>query len=294
MKNLLEMVELVRGKRMKIAVVAAEDEEVLKAVARAEKEEIVNPILFGNRKDIEALMERTNLKLEAEIVHVEDPLEAARKAVESVSRDEAQILMKGKIKTGDLFSVFLKKEYGLRAGRTLSAVSVHEVPGYHKILIVSDGGLVISPDLQQRMDIVENSILVARALGIENPKIALLGTGDLKNPLTLEIAALSKIFQRKNDCIVDGPLTLELAINEELASKGVSNSPVAGDADILIAPSIEAGNILSKSLIYMARGRAAIVVVGGKIPVVLTSRADNGETKFFSIALSVLVAQKKG
>lgn len=294
MKNLLEMVELVRGKRMKIAVVAAEDEEVLKAVARAKEEEIVDPVLFGNRKDIEALMERMKLKLEAEIVHIDDPLEAARKAVESVSRDEAQILMKGKIKTGDLFSVFLKKEYGLRAGRTLSAVSVHEVPGYHKILIVSDGGLVISPDLQQRMDIVENSILVARALGIEKPKIALLGTGDLKNPLTLEITALSKIFQRRNDCIVDGPLTLELTINEELASKEAGNSPVAGDADILIVPSIEAGNILSKSLIYMARGKVATVVVGGRIPVVLTSRADDEETRFLSIALSVLIAQKKG
>ncbi|AGL50687.1 phosphate butyryltransferase [Thermotoga maritima MSB8] len=293
MKNLLEMVELVRGKRMKIAVGAAEDEEVLKAVARAKEEEIVDPVLFGKRKDIETLVERMNLELEAEIVHVEDPFEAVRKAVESVSRNETQILMKGKIKTSDLFSVFLKKEYGLRTGRTLSAVSVHEVPGYHKILIISDGGLVISPNLQQRMDIVENSILVARALGIEKPKIALLGTGDLKSPLTLEIAALSKIFQQRNDCIVDGPLTLDLAISEELASKA-GNSPVAGDADILIVPSIETGNILSKSLVYMARGRAAIVVVGGRVPVVLTSRADDEETRFLSIALSVLVAQKKG
>lgn len=205
MKNLLEMVELVRGKRMKIAVVAAEDEEVLKAVVRAKKEEIVDPVLFGKRKEIETLVERMNLELEAEIVHAEDHFEAVRKAVESASRNETQILMKGKIKTGDLFSVFLKKEYGLRTGRTLSAVSVHEVPGYHKILIISDGGLVISPDLQQRMDIVENSILVARSLGIEKPKIALLGTGDLRNPLTLEIAALSKILQQRNDCIVAGP-----------------------------------------------------------------------------------------
>jgi phosphate butyryltransferase len=143
------------------------------------------------------------------------------------------------------------------------------------------------------MDIVENSILVARSLGIEKPKIALLGTGDLRNPLTLEIAALSKILQQRNDCIVDGPLTLEMAISEELASKA-GNSPIAGDADVLIVTSIEAGNILSKSLIYMARGKAAIVVVGGRVPVVLTSRADDEETRFLSIALSVLVAQKKG
>ncbi|PLV55591.1 phosphate acyltransferase [Thermotoga sp. SG1] len=283
MRTFSEIIEAVhsRARGMKLAVAASHDEETMRAVLRAKEMKIVEPVLFGNKEKIKTLANSMNLMLDVEMINAEDSIEASRMAVESVAKGDADILMKGMVKTSDLMSIFLRKEYKLRTERILSAVSVHEVSTYHKLLIVSDGGMVISPNLQQRLDIVENAVLVAHTLGIEKPRVALLGTGK-EDSLTAEIAILSKMFQRRSDCIVDGPFTLDAAISKE-----------TGFSDVLIVPHIEAGNILSKALVHFSHSRTAIVVVGGRVPIILTSRADGEETRFFSIVLGVLIAQNE-
>jgi len=278
MRSFSELIETVSSfrKKMKLAVVMAHDEETMKAVLKAKEMEIVEPVLFGNKEKIKLLADSMGVSLDVEVINTENPIEASRMAVESVAKGDSDILMKGMVKTGELMSIFLRKEYNLRGERTLSAVSVHEVPTYQKLIVISDGGMVISPNLQQRIDTVENAVFVAHALGIEKPKVALLGTGK-EDPLTVEITVLSRIFQQRNDCVVDGPVTLDVAIT--------------GFSDVLIAPHIEAGNILSKALVYFSHGKAAIIVAGSRVPIILTSRADGEETRFLSILLGVLIAQ---
>ncbi|AJG41035.1 phosphate butyryltransferase [Thermotoga sp. RQ7] len=281
MRSFSELIETVSSfrKKMKLAVVMAHDEETMKAVLKAKEMEIVEPVLFGNKEKMKLLADSMGVTLDVEIINTEDPIEASRMAVESVAKDDAGILMKGMVKTGELMSIFLRKEYNLRTERILSAVSVHEVPTYQKLIVISDGGMVISPNLQQRIDIVENAVFVAHSLGIEKPRVALLGTGK-EDSLTAEMIILSKMFQHRSDCIVDGPITLDFALSKE-----------AGFSDVLIVPHIEAGNILSKALVYFSHGKAAIVVAGSRVPIILTSRADGEETRFLSILLGVLIAQ---
>ncbi|PLV60130.1 bifunctional enoyl-CoA hydratase/phosphate acetyltransferase [Thermotoga sp. KOL6] len=287
-------------KTVRLAVAVGHDEDILKSVTVASEKGIVEVVLFGDAERTKSLANALNLDLKkVNLVHVEDPIVAGRMAVESISKGEADLLMKGKIKTGDLMRIFLQKEYGLRTGRTLSAVSVFELRTYHKLLIVSDGGMVISPDLQQKVDIIENAVFVAQTLEIDTPKVAIVGAIEVVNPkmpITLDASILSKMNERGQikNCIVDGPFAFDNAVSKEAALiKGI-NSSVAGDADILIVPDIESGNILSKALIYLAGAKAATVVVGARVPVVLTSRADNDETKLFSIALGALISLKTG
>jgi len=299
MKKLDDFLELAQSfsRRAKIAVAGAQDENVLESVRMAQKMNIVEPILYGNTEEIEKTAKFLGIKLDGmEIVHAPNLLEAGKMAVRGVAEGKADLLMKGKIKTSELMSLVLQKEYGLRTGRTLSAVSVLEVPSYHKLLIISDGGIVISPDLKQKRDIVENAVMVARTLGVDIPKVAIIGATEIAEaPSTLDAAILSKMSGRGQirGCVVDGPLSLDDAVGKKAASlKGVE-SHIAGDADVLIVPYIESGNIFSKALIYLEGARAATVVVGARMPIVLTSRADSAETKLFSIALGMLIAVER-
>ena len=299
MKKLDDFLELAQSfsRRARIAVAGAQDENVLESVRMAQKMNIVEPILYGNTEEIEKTAKFLGIKLDGmEIVHAPNLLEAGKMAVRGVAEGKAELLMKGKIKTSELMSLVLQKEYGLRTGRTLSAVSVLEVPSYHKLLIISDGGIVISPDLKQKRDIVENAVMVARTLGVDTPKVAIIGATEIAEaPSTLDAAILSKMSGRGQirGCVVDGPLSLDDAVSKKAASlKGVE-SYIASDADALIVPHIESGNILSKALIYLEGARAATVVVGARMPIVLTSRADSAETKLFSIALGVLIAVER-
>ncbi|MCD6550778.1 bifunctional enoyl-CoA hydratase/phosphate acetyltransferase [Thermotoga sp.] len=299
MKKLDDFLELAQSfsRSARIAVAGAQDENVLESVRMAQKMNIVEPILYGNTEKIEKTAKFLGIKLDGmEIVHAPNLLEAGKMAVRGVAEGKADLLMKGKIKTSELMSLVLQKEYGLRTGRTLSAVSVLEVPSYHKLLIISDGGIVISPDLKQKRDIVENAVMVARTLGVDTPKVAIIGATEIAEaPSTLDAAILSKMSGRGQirGCVVDGPLSLDDAVGKKAASlKGVE-SHIAGDADVLIVPYIESGNIFSKALIYLEGARAATVVVGARMPIVLTSRADSAETKLFSIALGMLIAVER-
>ena len=294
-KHLAELVGMAKGKGKRLVVAAAEDHVVLKAVSEAKKAEIADPVLVGNREKMEKEAEVIGLDLkDYEIVEAENELEAAKKAVEMVSKGQGDFLMKGKIKTGDLMRTVLAEEYGLRTGKVMAMVSVFEIPNFDRLLIISDAGMLIAPTLEQKVHIIEHSVNVAKVLGIELPKVAVVGAVEVVNPkmpATLDAAILSKMNQRGQikGCIVDGPFALDDVVSEEAAKHKGIESPVAGKADIIVTPDIEAGNILYKALIFLAGAKVASVILGAKVPVVLTSRADSDESKLYSIALSSLM-----
>lgn len=298
MKKLNEILEKAKKYGPKtVAVAASEDEVVLKAIDRAKQEGIIEAILVGNIEKTKEIAKENNINLDGyRLVDAKDYKEAAEIAVKLVSEKDADFLMKGKIKTGDLMRVVLKEEYGLRTGKTISLVSIFEVPNYKKLLLVSDAGMTIAPTLEQKVDLINNAVLVAKkAVGIEEPKVAILGAVEVVNPkmpATVEAAILSQMNKRKQikGCIVDGPFALDNAVSIEAAEHKGIVSPVAGDADILIMPDIEAGNIFYKSMVFLAGAKVASVIVGAKVPVALTSRADSDETKLLSLALTTLMA----
>jgi len=230
------------------------------------------------------------------IIHESDPKTCANKVMELVSQGHAQIAMKGKVETGDFLRAALNKEYGLRRGNLLTHVGAFEIPGIDRLIFVSDAGVVVAPDMEQKVEIVRNAIRVARALGVEQPRVAILAATEMVNPkipATLDAANLAKMADRGQITggLVDGPLALDNAISpESVAVKGIQ-SQVAGYADILIPPDIEAGNVLAKAITYFANGKMAGVVVGARSPMIVASRSDTHETKLVSMALGVLLAE---
>lgn len=299
-KNFDELIEIVKQQpKMKLAVAAAEDEEVLLAVDEATKLGIIDAILVGNRDKICKIANEVNVNINSyEIINTNSLTDAARVAVSLVADNIADFLMKGLIGTADLLKAVLDKEKGLRGSGLLSHVMVYSVPTYYKLLFLTDGGMVTYPDLYQKVQIVNNAVKVAKAFGINPIHVAPLCAVEVVNPdmqATLDAAALSKMNQRGQikDCVIDGPLALDNAISIEAAKHKGITSPVAGQADILLVPNIEAGNILGKSLTYFAKAKSAGIIMGAKCPIVLVSRADTHEAKLNSIALGSLVANNK-
>lgn len=286
------------GSKMKLAVAAAQDAEVLLAVEGARSMGLIDGILVGDADKIKYLVETCNINLSNyEIIDVKDTGEAARTAVSLVSGAQADFLMKGIISTAVLLKAVLDKEIGLRTGKLLSHVMVYSVPSYHKLLFLTDGGMVTYPDLQQKVQIIQNAVKAAAALGISPVKVAPLCAVEVVNPdmqATIDAAVLSKMNQRGQikDCIIDGPMALDNAINLDAAKHKGIESPIAGDADVLLVPNIEAGNLLGKSITYLAGGKSAGVIMGAKCPIVLVSRADTHESKLNSIALGSIIAER--
>lgn len=294
MKKLVELLDKAKtfGKKI-VAVAAADDDVVLNAVEMARKEGIIEAILFGNGEKIAKAAREVNVDLSHyEVVDSQTPADDAVKAVVS---GKADFVMKGNIQTGNLMKAVLKDEYDLKTGRTMSLVSVFETPLYHKLLVVTDAGMTIAPDLDQKVHLIENAVLVCKkAIGTEKPKVAVLGAIEVVNPkmeATIHASILSKMNERGQikGCIVDGPFALDNAVSKEAAEHKGIVSPVAGDADILLMPDIEAGNIFYKSMIFLAGGKVASCIIGAKCPVALTSRADSDETKLLSLALTCLM-----
>ena len=277
-----------------IAVAAAQDRMVLEAVIRANKENIANAVLVGDDKEIQALATTGHLDISPFLImNYPDEIHAASKAVELVSKGEADLVMKGYIHTDDFLRAVLHRETGLRAGVLMSHVFVADLPDRDSLLFITDAAMNIAPNLEQKAEIVLNAVHLAHVLGFEEPRVAALGAVELLNPAmqtTIDATCLHTMSLRRQfspRCRVEGPFALDNAISEIAANhKGIVGE-VAGKADILLVPTIEAGNILAKSLVYFAGARLAGVVVGARRPVVLTSRADSTESKFFSIALGV-------
>lgn len=285
-----------------VAVAVAEDEEVIEAVIEALNRNLANFILFGDKEKIKMIVNvknkgqlKSNKKLT--IVHADSNEMAAELAVKAVSTKEATVLMKGNIPTSSLLKAVLNKEYGLRTGNILSHVAVFEVPDFDRFTIVTDAGMNIAPELEQKAQIIKNAAALARAIGIECPKVAPIAAVEVVNPAmqaTIDAAALSVMNKRGQitGCIVDGPLALDNAVSALAAEHKGIQSEVAGRADILLVPTIEVGNVLYKSLIYFAKAKVGAVIAGAKAPIVLTSRADSAESKLYSLALAICSVTK--
>jgi len=289
-----QLVEAARTKGTKrLAIAASHEPATLMAARRAYEEGIAVPILMGDVELIKKLASEHRLSLdEFRLIHEPNERLACARVVEMARNDEVDLIMNGLAQPGHLLRAALDREKGLRTGKLVTDVSIFEIPGRDKLLFISDIGVVVSPTLEEKVSIVQNAIDVAHALGIECPKVAILAATEMVNPkipVSMDAANLAKMAQRGQirGGIVDGPLALDNAISARSAEiKGIK-SEVAGDADIIIAPDIEAGNILAKAIIYFAKGKMAGVAVGARCPLVLPSRADPPETKFVSIAFGV-------
>lgn len=290
--------ELSTGKGLepvRCAVVHPCDAESLTGAIDAAREQLIVPVLVGRRSKVEAAAQSAGLSLEGlEWVDAQHSHDAAEVAADMALRGEVEILMKGSLHTDELLRAVLARP-GLRTARRLSHVFRFEVPAYHKPLMVTDAALNIAPSLMEKADIVQNAIDLARLLGVAQPKVALLAAVETVNPRmpsTLDAAALCKMAERGQiqGGLLDGPLAFDNAISPRAARiKGIE-SPVAGDADILVVPEIESGNMLAKQLEYMAGARGAGIVMGARIPIALTSRADSAQTRVTSARLALIVA----
>lgn len=284
-----------------VAVAAAEDHEVIEAVMDALERNLANFILFGNQDKINSIIQVSQRRNEGNkqltVVHAESNAIAAELAVKAVSNQEATVLMKGNLPTNVILQAVLNKDFGLRTGNVLSHVAVFEVPDYDRFMIITDAAMNIAPNLEQKSQIINNAAALARAIGIENPKVAPIAAVEVVNPAmqaTIDAAALTVMNQRGqiHGCIVDGPLGLDNAVSMLAAEHKGIHSDVAGRADILMVPSIEVGNALYKSLIYFAKAKVGGVIAGAKAPIVLTSRADTAESKLYSLALAICSVTK--
>jgi phosphate butyryltransferase len=280
---------------VRIAVAAAHDPEVLKAVARAERERIVEATLFGDWPAIEAYSEQTGVDLgAATIVHEPDPQLAARRAISEARDGKAEVVVKGQVKTSKLLSLALNRDVGIRGRGLLTHVGMFELPGFDRLIYLSDSGVMVYPDVYQKLEIIKNVVAVARLLGLQSPKVAILAASETvhpKIPASIDALALTKMAEQGwvEGAVVDGPLGLELAISPDAARIEESDSPIAGMADVLIVPNVEAGNIVAKGLLYFARARMAGLVVGAKVPVIISSRADSAETRYLSLAMATVL-----
>lgn len=281
----------------KVAVAVAQDKPVLEAIRDAKAKDIADAVLVGDKEEITSIALSIGMDInDFEIVDEPNIKKAALKAVELVSTGKADMVMKGLVDTATFLRSVLNKEIGLRTGRLMSHVAVFQVENIDRLLFLSDAAFNMYPDLKAKVDIINNSVKVAHAVGIEIPKVAPICAVEVVNPdmpATVDASILSKMNDRGQikGCIIDGPLALDNALSEEAAKhKGVSG-PVAGRADIFIMPNIESGNIMYKTLTYAGKSKSGGILVGTAAPVVLTSRADSHETKMNSIALAALVAE---
>lgn len=282
-----------------VAVAVAQDEPVLEAIKEAKENDIANAILVGDEEEIISIGEKLNMDMSKfKIINELDPRKAALTAVELVSTGEADMLMKGLIDTATFLRAVLDKNVGLRTGKQMSHIAVFEIPRLDKVIFFSDPAFNMYPTLKEKVDIINNAVIVAKAVGIENPKVAPICAIEVVNPAmqaTVDAAILTTMNQRGQikDCIIDGPLALDNALSEEAARHKKIKGPVAGNADILIMPNIETGNVMYKCLTYTTDCKNGGLLAGAAAPVIVTSRNDTAETKINSIALAALVAENK-
>lgn len=281
------------------AVVYPCEETALRAAIEAAQARLIRPILVGPAKQLVQLARRLKLDLDPyQVVDVPDSQAAAAKAVELVREGAAEILMKGSLHTDEFLAAIVARDTGLRTARRLSHVFVMDVPDYHKVFMITDAAINIAPGLEDKADILRNAIDLAIALGVKQPKVAILSaveTVTTKIPSTIDAAAPCKMAERGQirGALLDGPLAFDNAISKAAArTKGI-HSRVAGDVDILLAPDLEAGNMLAKQLSFLARADSAGLVLGARVPVVLTSRADSVRARLASVAVAVRLAHRR-
>ncbi len=276
----------------RLVLTAAHDQHALEAVFEARAKGLIEPILVGNEPEIVAIAQRLNFDLsDVQIFHSDDILETVQMAVSLVSEGNADILMKGKVQTPDLLRGVLNKEWGLTSGNKLSHVALFEIEKYHKLVAITDVAMNSAPDLEEKKQILNNAVGFMHSLDIPKPKVAVLAAIENINPrmkATTDAAALVEMHQKGElqTCEILGPISFDCAMSKDAANQKGIDHTVAGDADILVVPTIESGNFLYKSLNLFSNVKVAACIVGASAPIVLTSRADSEEAKFNSILLA--------
>ncbi len=280
----------------KLVLAASEDAHSLNAVISAAEQNIIRPVLVGNKEKTFGMAEILELDIgKYEFIEADNPVEAVTTSVKIAHDGKVDVLMKGKVGTSDMLKHVLNKEYGLRTGKLLSHFAYFEIETYHKLIGVTDVAMNIAPSLTEKIAILNNAVKILNNLGIEKPKVAVLGAVEKVNTemvATLDAALLSKMNQRDQilNCIVDGPLAFDNAVSLESAKLKEIRSDVAGETDLLLMPDIEVGNVLYKSMVFFARAKVASIIVGASVPIVLTSRSDSEQAKFDSILMAAVVA----
>ncbi len=300
MKSFDELLNIVKkSKKMRLAVAAAQDKDVLEAVNNAAIMGLVEPILIGDEEKIHSILSDMNIsKDKYRIVDEPDLIESAKKSVSLVKSGEADFLMKGLIPTADIMRAVLDKEKGLRTESLISHVMVYEVDTYPKLIFLTDGGINVAPDLEQKVKILENAITVCKAMGLDKIYASCLAGAEVVNPkipATVDAKALADMKDKwiSYNTVVEGPVALDLAISKEACTHKGYEGEGGGKADILLVPYYEVGNAFGKSLSYFAKSKSAGIIMGAKTPIVLVSRSDSSESKLFSIALGSIIASNK-
>lgn len=289
------------AQKSKVALAAGEDIFALRALIQASEKQWVTPLIVGNADEINKLCDDNGLSLSGiEVVPESNQLRAVEKAVKMVSQDDADILMKGASSTAVLLKAVLNKDWGLRKGELLSHLAIVELKKYHKLLGISDVAINIAPGADEKIEITKNAVEILNRIGIHTPKVALIAAVEKVYPsmqATVDAEIVMQYFERlpleERNCFVAGPLAMDNAVDKESALHKGIDSPVAGDADLLIMPQIETGNVLYKSLSIFSGARIASVVLGARKPIVLTSRADSDDTKENSIMLAAVIQQNQ-
>jgi len=293
-KNYQEMLEKAKSLGpVTISVAVAQDREVLEAVKMAQDLGLVKAILVGDADLIRPMMEEIGLSSDTPVIDEKDIAKAALEAVSLVHQDRAQILMKGFINTSDFLRAVLNKEVGLRTGRTLSHFTVFEIPGYEKLLVVTDGGMNVAPSLQEKKEILISSMEAMREMGTENPYVAVLTANEQVSkamPATMDAQALVEMSAAGElpQCIIDGPIAFDVAMDPEAAKHKKLSTRVSGKVDLMLVPNIETGNVIGKMLIMYGKAKMVGIILGATNPIVMTSRAETAEGKLNSIALARL------
>lgn len=300
LKNFDEIIDRVKGLSdpRRCGVVSA-DKNAIAAALEAEKSGLTRPVFLGNRPEIESILEQFGGNKNYDIYETAGGEESSRLGVRLVHEGQVDFLMKGHVDTSVFLKAVVDKEKGLGTGRLMTHFVFNQVSTYHKLMVTTDGGMVTYPDVDKKQRIIENAVEVLLKLGYEKPKVACLAAVErvnLKMPETIDAAELKRRNERGiiRDCVVEGPISFDLAFSSRAAELKDYHSPVAGDADIFLVPDITVGNVLGKSLIYAAAGHMAGLIVGASCPIILTSRGSSAEEKYLSIALAALVDQSGG
>ncbi len=283
---------------LKVVVASADDADVLRAVQAAAEKKLIIPVLAGDTGKIYGILKKINYHFTGEMVDSPDPETTAEICVKMVSSGKADILMKGLMASSTLLKAVLNREWGLRSGQLLSHVGFIQPQNMDKIIMITDGGMNIAPDLNQKKSILMNAVEIAHSLLVDNPMVAALSAVETVNEAmrsSVDAALLTRMNERGqiSGCTVDGPLAMDNAVSAEAAAHKGIKSPVAGNADILLVPNVETGNAAYKILHYFSNARFAGLIAGASAPIVLTSRSDSSESKQNSIALAAFIAAHK-
>jgi phosphate butyryltransferase len=297
LRNFDELLEVARARGpATVAVAAGHDPDVIEALKRAQELNLARGILVGNGTKIRALAREGGFDLaDEQIINELDEGAAIRQAIALVREGRASLLMKGKVSTANLIRAVLDKDAGLRGSRQLSQVIVFQIPGFDRLMIMTDAAINIAPTFQQKAELCRNAMQVAKAIGIEKPNIAALCALEFVNsdmPATVDAAALCAMNRRGQlpGCYVEGPIALDVPLSKFAADRKNISSPIVENTDIFLAPDIEAGNILYRAILYFAKGESGGIVLGARVPLILLSRAETPETKVRSIAIGILAA----